>query len=148
MYFEGEVRTGDGVPPAGALDGNYPNPFNPETRIRYGIPADIATGTPVRLEIYGIDGRRVRSFTVDRTPGWHEVTWDGTDDRGVVQVDRHVRDAVRGGNQGRDRQDDDAEVGCRVGDDPQGEGPGPARPGPCFPRQREIGYAGGGGYPS
>lgn len=85
VYFEGEVRSGDGVPPAGALEGNYPNPFNPETRIRYGIPTDLATGTPVRLEIYGIDGRRVRSFTVDRTPGWHEVTWDGTDDRGIVQ---------------------------------------------------------------
>lgn len=85
VYFEGEVRSGDGVPSAGALDGNYPNPFNPETRIRYGVPADIATGTPVRLEVYGIDGRRVRAFTVDRTPGWHEVIWDGTDDRGIVQ---------------------------------------------------------------
>ncbi|MFO7607830.1 MAG: hypothetical protein R6X35_01350 [Candidatus Krumholzibacteriia bacterium] len=85
VYFEGEVRGGDGVPGAGALGGNYPNPFNPETRIRYGVPEDLATGDPLRLEIYGIDGRRVRAFPVDRTPGWHEVTWDGTDDRGVVQ---------------------------------------------------------------
>ncbi len=85
VYFEGEIRGGDGVPAAGALEGNFPNPFNPETRIRYGIPADIATGTPVRLEIYGINGRRVRTFDVDRTPGWHEAVWDGTDDRGVAQ---------------------------------------------------------------
>lgn len=85
VYFEDEIRGGDGVPGAGALGGNYPNPFNPETRIRYGIPDDLATGDPVRLEIFGIDGRRVRTFAVDRTAGWHEVTWDGTDDRGVVQ---------------------------------------------------------------
>ena len=85
VYFEGEVRSGDGVPPAGVLGPNYPNPFNPETRIRYGIPETLGAAAPVRLEIYGIDGKRVRSFAVDRSPGWHEVIWDGTDDRGVVQ---------------------------------------------------------------
>ena len=86
VYFEDVVRSGDGVPGAGALQGNYPNPFNPETRIRYGIPEGLPTGTPVRLEIYAIDGRRVRSFDVDRSAGWHDAVWDGTNDRGVTQA--------------------------------------------------------------
>jgi hypothetical protein len=86
IYFEVEVRGESAVPPAGSLAGNYPNPFNPETRIRYGIPEGLDGSARASLEVYGIDGRRVRTFEVDRTAGWHEVTWDGTDDRGVVQA--------------------------------------------------------------
>ena len=83
FYFESDgaiVQT-----PLGAqLKSNYPNPFNPETRIVYGVPEDIKSTDPVRLEIFTVQGHRVRSFQVDRTPGWHEVTWDGRDERGVV----------------------------------------------------------------
>lgn len=85
VYFEDEIRTTPGVPGAAALGGNYPNPFNPETRIRYGVPGDVATGDRVRLEVYALDGRRVRTFDVDRTPGWHEVVWDGFGDNGQIQ---------------------------------------------------------------
>jgi hypothetical protein len=27
----------------------------------------------------------VRTFDVDRTPGWHEVIWDGRGDNGQIQ---------------------------------------------------------------
>jgi len=83
IYFEngGPVVS---VPKGAQLKGNYPNPFNPETRIRYGIPEDIKSGEMVRLEIFSVQGYRIRTLDVDRSPGWHEVVWDGKDDRGLV----------------------------------------------------------------
>jgi len=83
FYFEvdGEIVT---TPLGAQLKSNYPNPFNPETRIVYGIPENIEPSDVVRLDIFSVQGYRVRSLQVDRTPGWHEVAWDGKDDRGVV----------------------------------------------------------------
>jgi len=83
IYFEsgGDIVT---VPLGAQLKGNYPNPFNPETRIRYGVPEDITSGDKVRLEIFSVKGYRIRTLKVDRSPGWHEVVWDGKDDRGMV----------------------------------------------------------------
>lgn len=83
FYFEIE---GEAVAkPLGAqLKPNYPNPFNPETRIVYSIPEDIKSSDVVRLEIFSVQGYRVRTLPVDRSPGWHEVTWNGKDQRGVV----------------------------------------------------------------
>jgi len=77
-----EERSAGSPPLAPTLPQNYPNPFNPETRIVYGVPADVAAADPVRLDIYDLSGTLVRTMDVDRTPGWHEVTWDGTDFRG------------------------------------------------------------------
>lgn len=58
------------------LDSNYPNPFNPETNIRYGLPTD----TPVRLAVYDTLGREV-AVVVDayRTAGWHTASFEATD---------------------------------------------------------------------
>ncbi len=83
IFFE-EGR-GEAPPLAAKLRGNYPNPFNPETTIRYGVPLDLQDDDVARLDIYDLAGRRIRTFEVERTPGWHEAVWDGTDDRGMVQ---------------------------------------------------------------
>lgn len=82
IYFDGTRSSS--VPPVAGLKQNYPNPFNPETRLVYGIPEDVATSDRVQLDIFSLDGRLVRTMNIDRTPGWHEVVWDGTDDRGRV----------------------------------------------------------------
>lgn len=81
VYFESQGSDGL-VPPAPELPPNYPNPFNPETRIVYGVPDGLGDAANLRLEIFTVDGRRVRTFEVDRSAGWHEVTWDGRDERG------------------------------------------------------------------
>ena len=39
-----------------ALEGNYPNPFRNQTRIRFNAPA----ATNVRLEVFDVQGKRVR----------------------------------------------------------------------------------------
>jgi hypothetical protein len=66
------------VPAVFALHGNYPNPFNPSTTIAFDLPR----AQPVRLVIYGLDGRQVRRLVDDSLPaGRHEVVWRGRDER-------------------------------------------------------------------
>ena len=71
------------VPQHHALLGNYPNPFNVETRIRYRIGDGDGEWPFVRLVIYNTLGQHVRQL-IDgyRPPGAHEALWDGRDDRG------------------------------------------------------------------
>jgi len=70
------------LPRALAMSPNFPNPFNPSTTIRYGIPAGEVG--PVRLDIYDLRGRRVRTlFRGERAAGEYQAHWDGRDDRGA-----------------------------------------------------------------
>lgn len=59
-----------------ALVGNYPNPFNPETTIRYELPEDVH----VQLEVYDMLGRRV-ALLVDelQRSGSHVTRFNGAD---------------------------------------------------------------------
>ena len=64
---------------ATALVGNYPNPFNPATRIAF----DLAVDGPVRLEILDIRGRRVRLLADGpRRAGHQSLLFDGLDQHG------------------------------------------------------------------
>ena len=62
-----------GIPNEFALKGNYPNPFNPTTNIRFNLPKK----TEVSLTVYNLLGRRVAEV-VDRQmePGRHAVTFN------------------------------------------------------------------------
>jgi len=91
-YFKGSIRrtgnsfdlTGvESVPEeivmATALLGNYPNPFNPETRISFSL----ASENNVSINIYNIRGQLVKELLSDRLgSGEHSVVWNGKDDRG------------------------------------------------------------------
>ncbi len=61
------------------LGQNMPNPFNPETAIRYSV----ARAGKVEIRIYNVSGALVRTL-VDgvQTAGEHVERWNGTDDRG------------------------------------------------------------------
>jgi len=67
-----------------ALLQNYPNPFNPET----WIPYQLATPSPVKVHIYDLAGRRVRTLDLGRRQAGvylernHAAYWDGKDERG------------------------------------------------------------------
>jgi hypothetical protein len=90
MVFVPEQASDGSAPPSSpSFLPNYPNPFNPETKIRYGIPSSHEVGSPVVLEIYDVRGQRVRTFQVEDTPGWHEVTWNGRGDDGSERPSGH-----------------------------------------------------------
>ena len=76
------VDTGEGArirPWTFALLQNQPNPFNPETTLRYEIPE----ACQVRLEIFDMLGQRVRTLVREyQAAGSYEVRWNGLDDGG------------------------------------------------------------------
>ncbi len=75
------TATPDDVVPMGlTLLQNMPNPFNPKTTIRFGLPH--AAG--VDLKVFDARGRLVRTLLDGdtMTPGFHSVDWNGMDDRG------------------------------------------------------------------
>ena len=65
---------------------NSPNPFNPETKIRYTV----ASRGIVTIDIYNVSGQRVRTLVQrPHDPGVYDVKWNGTDDQG-----RHLASGV------------------------------------------------------
>ena len=67
------------VPRTFRLYANRPNPFNPETSIRYALPQ----AEQVELRIYNLQGQLVRTLVSARQAvGVHEVRWNGRDEQG------------------------------------------------------------------
>jgi hypothetical protein len=72
--------SGAGMTPGLRLDPNLPNPFGPETSIRYHLPA----AGPVQLSIYDVTGSLVRRLAErEGEAGTHVAHWDGLDQRGA-----------------------------------------------------------------
>ncbi len=68
-----------GVPRQYALHQNFPNPFNPDTEIRYQLPR----AAKVKVVIYNLLGRRVRTlYEGQREPGYYRAYWNAIDDDG------------------------------------------------------------------
>jgi hypothetical protein len=64
------------------LSANFPNPFNPETSIKFTV-GSMSSSTHVSINIYNIRGQKVRSLVNDiYETGEHSVVWNGTDDHG------------------------------------------------------------------
>jgi hypothetical protein len=69
----------DAADAAFKLAQNFPNPFNPSTR----IPFELTRGGRVGLSVFDVAGRRVRAVLERVLPaGLHEIEWDGRDDAG------------------------------------------------------------------
>jgi len=68
------------LPSTFALHPNFPNPFNPETKITYDLPQD----SPVTLSIYNMMGQEVRKLVNEtKGAGSYTVTWDGRNAAGT-----------------------------------------------------------------
>ena len=58
---------------------NYPNPFNPETTIRF----DLAEPGPVTIDVFNIKGQKMKALVNDSfIAGQHSIIWNGTDSKG------------------------------------------------------------------
>ena len=68
------------TPNAFALHPNMPNPFNPETTIRFELPQ---TAT-IQLDVFDILGQKVRTLVAGSLQaGTHSAVWDGRNDAGA-----------------------------------------------------------------
>jgi hypothetical protein len=85
------------IPLITKLHGNYPNPFNPSTTIRF----DLAKDSDVTLQIFNLKGQLVKTLVQEKISiGVHTVEWNGDDnaDRSVasgvylykLQADTHL----------------------------------------------------------
>jgi len=67
------------IPDKIVLNGNYPNPFNPETTISYELPSPGI----VKITIYNALGQPLRTLVdAAQVAGEHTARWDGTNDFG------------------------------------------------------------------
>jgi len=68
------------MPSGFSLSQNFPNPFNPDTRIEYTVPVN----SNVQLVVYDVLGQRLKMLFRGKQPaGRHSVDWDGTTDAGI-----------------------------------------------------------------
>jgi len=72
-FLEGDFTD---LPSEFTLSGNYPNPFNASTQIRYEVPAT----AHVKLEVYNLFGQKVATL-VDgqQEAGYRSVTWEDSE---------------------------------------------------------------------
>jgi hypothetical protein len=69
------------IPKEFVLYANYPNPFNPSTRIKFVIPP-VPSGKSsfISLIVYDVLGREVTTLVnEEKKPGFYEVVWDASD---------------------------------------------------------------------
>ncbi len=75
------ARLSGTAPAQTRLLGALPNPFRAETQLTF----EVATESQVRLEIYDVQGRLVRTLLDARlAPGIHGRSWDGRNDQGAL----------------------------------------------------------------
>jgi hypothetical protein len=62
-----------------SLEPNYPNPFNMDTKISFGLPER----TDVSLDVYDILGRKIKNLTAGNLDaGRYTYSWNGIDETG------------------------------------------------------------------
>ena len=83
------------IPPSAvSLSQNYPNPFNATTTFRLQLKGN----SPARLEIFALNGQRVRRIEIDEPArGEHSVRWDGRDASGHAVASGTYLAVVRSG---------------------------------------------------
>jgi len=69
----------DNIPLSFELKQNFPNPFNSNTQIYFGL----SYASPVEMGVYDIQGDRIRTLVQNNIEaGFHTITWNGRNDAG------------------------------------------------------------------
>ena len=70
-----EEKEIEGIPTAYYLSNNYPNPFNPSTKIKYSVPQL----SRVIIKVFDILGNEIETLVnVEKQPGTYEINWYAT----------------------------------------------------------------------
>ena len=79
-FVADKISLTQNIPQTFELSQNFPNPFNPTTTIRYGLPKE----AKVTFKIYNILGEEVVTLVNDelKTAGFHAAVWDGRNSNG------------------------------------------------------------------
>jgi len=73
------IKTSSIIPDKIHLYQNFPNPFNPNTVIRYSLSAGGGENDVVILKVYNILGNEVATLVNQKqNPGSYSIEWDGT----------------------------------------------------------------------
>ena len=82
QFSSGQLATDkdpDQIPNSFTLEQNFPNPFNPVTRLRYDLPEQAY----VNITIYDMMGRQVKTLVSQRQDaGYKSVIWNAANDYG------------------------------------------------------------------
>jgi len=69
------IIDGEKMPDRFFISSNYPNPFNPTTKLKYEIPARVR----VNISIYNISGQLVDNLVnKNHEPGYYSISWNAT----------------------------------------------------------------------
>lgn len=80
VVLHGPVQTEVLAPTEYSISNNYPNPFNPQTRMKIAIKEK----GMVSLVVHNILGQKVRTLIRNEmAPGFYNTLWDGRDDYGL-----------------------------------------------------------------
>lgn len=81
--FYERMGAGAGMKTPAIVASSYPNPFNPETRIRVTVPETLVEqGAPVSVRVFSVTGALVRNLYSGTASGDFAVAWDGRDGNG------------------------------------------------------------------
>ncbi len=79
VTINGDSDSNNQIPIVAGINHTYPNPFNPDIHIAFGVPEE----TTVKLTIYNIKGQFVSEILNENFKrGTHTFTWTGRDARG------------------------------------------------------------------
>jgi hypothetical protein len=81
VNYEANTNSSCDIPLVTSLDNVYPNPFNPIAYINYTLESK----SEVKFIIYNTRGQIVKTFDLGtQDEGHHRITWDGSDNNGVI----------------------------------------------------------------
>lgn len=76
-----EINDSESLPKKLEIEKVFPNPFNPFTSIKYGIPKSSA----VKIFVYNIQGQLIKIlYDNHQEAGWYTIRWDGLLDNGTI----------------------------------------------------------------